>query len=152
MNNSLITQIKVMLQNVQNVIDVISEDHLFDKNLSGWTLGQQIYHIVYSTEKWFLVQNDRYSNRLDYNPLCKTSHIDPTLSKEELIEIFSKIKREVISFVESISIENDYAEQSSIDFMINLFFGQIRHTMYHVGLIHGQLQMLGLEAPEYVKA
>ena len=152
MNNSLITQIKVMLQNVQNVLDVIPEDQLFDKNISEWTLGQQIYHIVYSTEKWFLVQNDHYRNRLDYDPLCKTSDIDPTLNKEELNEIFSKIKTEVIFFVESISIENDFAEQSSIDFMISLFFGQIRHTMYHVGLIHGQLQVLGLEAPEYVKA
>jgi len=77
--DTLIEQTNILFKNIENTINGINEEQLYDKSICNWKLGAQIYHFLQSMNKWFI--NPTEYNEQHFFPAGNNKY-----SKDELLE------------------------------------------------------------------
>ena len=147
LNDSIIEQTAILLSNIEMTIREIDEKQLYDIKICDWPLGEQVFHLLQSLDKWFINPNNYKVPEIIHRKTSTT-----TFSKQELIDFFNSVKTKVLDHIGQLGIDELETKPSGCQFnRLTLILGQYRHVMYHVGQIHGCLRAhTGGTTPEYI--
>jgi uncharacterized damage-inducible protein DinB len=142
----ILTQTKILLSNIETTLNGIEENYFNDKSVFHWTIGEQMYHLLSSLDKWFMnpaAESNKESNIYTPN--------EDDLSKDCLINYFSAIKKKIYNYLENLS-DNELNEkpEECPYIRLELVMGQLRHAMYHIGFLHACIRIKFGSAPKYI--
>lgn len=142
----LIYQSEILLRNIEDTLYGIEEKYYKDQSVFKWTIGEQLYHLLTSLDKWFINPSLPITERkedLTFN--------NKEIEKEYLIEYFRKIKNKIECYLKNIDDpELNEKPEGCAYTRLELIIAQCRHTMYHIGFIHACIRIKTGSAPKYV--
>lgn len=142
----LINQSEILLKNIADTLNGIDEKFYKDQSVFKWTIGEQIYHLLTSLDRWFINPLLPLAERKENLTLT-----DKEIGKEYLIEYFTKIKNKIEDYLENIKDPELNERPEGCPYTrLELIIGQCRHAMYHVGFIHACIRIKTGYAPKYV--
>ncbi len=144
-------QNQVLVRNLESLLEGVDEEKLYQPGSWGWPLGEQLYHMLHSMDKWYIspeTYTEPYSV-LGIRP--PESGAKPHLTKPELQAYWNLVKAKVNRYTETLTDEVLSSCPEKCQFTrLELILGQYRHFMYHIGLAHGFIRSETGHNPEYI--
>jgi hypothetical protein len=147
---SIKSQILILYKNIDELFSSLDVDML-DEKAGRWPLWRQLYHMLHSMDQWFINPyryNDHMKNGADIAGLVKETGI--RLSKKDLTDYYASIRNKIDKYIAGLDTATLEEKPEACPFTrFELFIGQTRHIMYHIGMIHGILIVRRDVLPEY---
>lgn len=146
-------QTEIVLGNIDFTFSAI-EDGLMKKEVNGFPVWRQMYHLLNSIDRIFTVP-ENYSYR-DFhvdglNSLVKQTEVE--LDKATLIKYFQGIKEQIRIYLDSLDDEKLLEEVICQEMRLtrfDLMLAQIRHITWHLGYLHACIKVETGSCPPYV--
>ena len=132
-------------------IDICPEE-LWTKKVGGYIYWQQLFH-VFACIEIYALPDGQVSSQTLYPPEVVMFSQEPEvhMTKQQLKDFASKMKKMAVSFIESMSMDKLLLENSSMSKRLkspktnqNALIALIRHANYHLGSCDAILRQHGI--------
>jgi hypothetical protein len=142
----------LLYDNIRITLNAFSEEEL-DNVFSNMPIWKHLYHMLHSLDQWY-INPFRYEepefHKENMNSLFINSKPFERISRAELINYFESVKIKNDLFLNKLKEEELMEKPADCKYTrMDLILNQNRHVMYHVGSLHGYLDITTGKWPDY---
>jgi hypothetical protein len=142
-----------VLTNIENLFSFIPENK-FDKEINGYLIWKQLYHMLNSLERNFIDPNNYQYPEFHEDKLNSLDHkSDVDLNKKILYNYFQSVKEKILNYLNRLD-DDKLLEEIKFKEMcltrLDFILSQYNHVMWHLGYLYSCMKAETGQLPEYL--